>query len=57
VPDPDDSKRAQIGKAQTINESENALFSECIPKCAPKLLDTADIVIALGSLEEELQRC
>jgi hypothetical protein len=44
VPDPDDSKRAQVGKAQTHYESEMALFYECIQKCARKLLDTADIV-------------
>jgi hypothetical protein len=31
-----------------------ALFSQCMPWCARKGLDTADIVIALGkSLEEE----
>src|ERR1700751_6482598 len=30
VPDPDDSKRAQVGNAQTIYESEMALFFECI---------------------------
>jgi hypothetical protein len=36
VPDPNDSKRAQVGKAQTIHESEMALFSECIQKCARK---------------------
>jgi hypothetical protein len=27
-----------------FSESEMALFFECTPKCAPKLLDTADIV-------------
>ncbi len=27
-----------------FNESEMALFSECMPKCAQKRLDTADIV-------------
>jgi hypothetical protein len=44
VPDPVDSKRAQVGNAQTIYESEMALFYECIQKCARKVLDTADIV-------------
>src|SRR5208337_1149772 len=43
-PDPHDSQRAQVGKAQTFYESEMALFYECIQKCARKLLDTADIV-------------
>ena len=42
VPDPNDSKRAQVGNAQTNYESEMALFYECIRKC--DLLDTADIV-------------
>src|SRR5882762_1837845 len=37
--------QASLGwKRQTINESEMALFSECMLKCARKLLDTADIV-------------
>jgi hypothetical protein len=44
VPDPDDSKRAQVGNAQTIYESEMALFYESLQKCARKLLDIADIV-------------
>ena len=44
VPDPNDSKRAQVGNAQTFFESEMALLSECIQKCAQKVLDTADIV-------------
>ena len=39
-----DSKRAQVGKAQTYYESEMALLLACILKCARKLLDTADIV-------------
>ena len=43
-PDPHDSQRAQVGKAQTFYESEMALFHECIQECARKLLDTADIV-------------
>src|SRR5216683_1878918 len=30
--------------AKTLNESEMALLSECMPKCARKVLDTADIV-------------
>ena len=29
---------------------EMALFSECRPQCAQTVLDTADIVIALGKL-------
>ena len=44
VPDPNDSKRAQVGDAQTIYESEMALFYECMPTCAQTVLDTADIV-------------
>lgn len=43
-PDPHDSQRAQVGKAQPFYESEMALFYECIQKCVRKLLDTADIV-------------
>ncbi len=31
-----------------FNKSEMALFSECTERYAQKLLDTADIVIALG---------
>jgi len=31
-------------KTQPIHESEMALFSECMRKCARKVLDTADIV-------------
>src|SRR5205807_5207996 len=31
-------------EAQPIKESEMALFSECMPGCARKVLDTADIV-------------
>ena len=44
VPDPNDSKRAQVGKRKTFYESEMALFHECIQKCARNVLDTADIV-------------
>jgi hypothetical protein len=44
VPDPNDSKRARVGNAQTIYESEMALSHECLQKYARKLLDTADIV-------------
>ena len=44
VPDPNDSKRALGGKAQTNYESEMALFYECMQKCAQNVLDTADIV-------------
>jgi hypothetical protein len=36
------SRRAS--QDQTINESEMALFSECILECARKVLDPADIV-------------
>jgi TonB family protein len=39
--------RASLGwqsKSNSLNESEMALFYECMPKCARKLLDTADIV-------------
>jgi len=31
-------------KSKSFNESEMALFHECMLKCAQKLLDTADIV-------------
>jgi len=31
-------------KSNSFNESEMALFYECMLKCARKLLDTADIV-------------
>jgi len=44
VSDPNDSKRAQVGNAQTNYESEMALFLECMQMCVRKLLDTADIV-------------
>jgi hypothetical protein len=33
-----------LNKGNTIYESEMALFSECMPWCARKGLDTADIV-------------
>ena len=37
--------RASLGwNGRTFNESEMALFSECMVQCAQKLLDTADIV-------------
>ncbi len=44
VPDPNDSKRAQVGNAQTDYESEMALFYECMLLCAQKCLTQADIV-------------
>jgi len=44
VPDLKDYKRAWVGHGKTFHESEMALFSECMPQCAQKLLDTADIV-------------
>jgi hypothetical protein len=31
-------------KSNSLNESEMALFYECMLQCAQKLLDTADIV-------------
>jgi hypothetical protein len=34
----------QVGNAQTTYESEMALFFECMPQCAQKVFDTADIV-------------
>jgi len=40
VPDPNDSKRAQVGNAQTIHESEMALFYERMQRCAQIPLDT-----------------
>ena len=39
-----DYERAYGWKSNTIYESEMALFSECMPWCARKGLDTADIV-------------
>jgi len=38
VPDPNDSKRAQVqvGDGQTNGESEMALFYECTQKCCSK---------------------
>jgi len=49
-------KRAQVGNAQAIYQSEMALFHECIQKCARKLLDTVDIVIALGKVWKRRNR-
>ncbi len=41
-----DCERAWVGRSKSngFNESEMALFYECMLKCARKLLDTADIV-------------
>jgi hypothetical protein len=39
-----DYERAYGWKSNTFNESEMALFSECMLQCAQKVLDTADIV-------------
>jgi hypothetical protein len=40
-----DYERAWVGRAKaTASTSEMALFSECMLKCARKVLDTADIV-------------
>jgi hypothetical protein len=39
-----DYERAYGWKGNTIHGSETALFSECMPQCARKVLDTADIV-------------
>jgi hypothetical protein len=39
-----DYERAYGWKSNTFNESEMALFSECMQSCARKVLDTADIV-------------
>src|SRR5215471_6149083 len=44
VPVTDDSKRAQVGNAQTIHESEMSLFYQCIQKCARNVLDSANPV-------------
>ena len=44
VPDLRDYKRAWVGKSKPFNESEMALFSECMRLCDRILLDTADIV-------------
>jgi hypothetical protein len=45
--DTENRLRAGLGcqsKSNSFNESEMALFYECMLKCALKLLDTADIV-------------
>ena len=39
-----DCERALVGYGTPFNESEMALFFECVPQCAQKVLDTADIV-------------
>jgi len=39
-----------------FNESEMALFSECRDSYARKVLDTADIVIALGKVWKRRNR-
>jgi hypothetical protein len=39
-----DYQRAYGWKSNTFNESEMALFFECMQSCARKVLDTADIV-------------
>jgi hypothetical protein len=39
-----DYQRALGGHGKPFHESEMALFSECMPTCARKVLDTADIV-------------
>src|ERR1700686_1944306 len=44
---PEYGLRASLGwwsKSNSFNQSEMALFNECMLKCARKLLDTADIV-------------
>jgi hypothetical protein len=44
---PEYGLRASLGwqsKGNSFNESEMALFYECMLKCTQKLLDTADIV-------------
>jgi hypothetical protein len=38
------ASRGWWSKCNSFNESEMALFYECMLKCARKLLDTADIV-------------
>jgi hypothetical protein len=47
VPDLNIDLRASLGwssQSNSFNQSEMALFYECMPSCARKLLDTADIV-------------
>jgi hypothetical protein len=39
-----------------FNKSEMALFSECTDRYAQNLLDTADIVIALGKVWKRRNR-
>jgi len=39
-----DYERAYGWKGNTFNESEMALFFECMLQCARKVLDSADIV-------------
>ena len=43
-PDPNDSKRAQVGNAQTHYESEMALSMSACRSVLENVLDTADIV-------------
>ncbi len=45
----------KVGNAQTFYESEMALFYECMPWCAQKKLDAADIVRD-GDLTPTMQR-
>ena len=42
--------------AQTIYESEMALFNECMQSCAHIVLGTSDIVIALGKVWKRRNR-
>ena len=44
IPDLNGLRASRGWKRQTINESEMALFSECLLQCARKVLDTAGIV-------------
>jgi len=44
IPDLNGLRASRGWKRQTINESEMALFFECMLLCAQKVLDTADIV-------------
>src|ERR1039457_4392106 len=55
---PEYGLRARLGwqsKSNSFNESEMALFSECMLKCARKVLDTADIV--REAIFQQLKHC
>ena len=57
---PEYGLRASLGwqsKSNRLNESEMALFYECMLQCAQKLLDTADIVRDAMLRQQQATRC